>query len=114
MALPGSLCDKAALLERIVPMVLGDANIDDAVARLNVPRHWKEKRELFENATKGLDPLAWGESTRNELLMIRDFEHRSADMLAWVADVLMPRDAAAVSAGNFQAVVDLLQRRLKS
>ena len=74
----------------------------------------KAERERLELATQGLNPLAWGESTRNELLMIHDFEHRSADMLAWVADVLMPRGATAVSADNFQAVVDLLQRRLKS
>ena len=113
MALPGSLGDKAAMLERIVPIVLGDAKIDDAVARLNVPRHWKAERERLELATQGLNPLVWGESTRNDLLMIHDFEHRSADMLAWVADALMPRGAAAVSAGNFQAAVDLLQRRFK-
>ena len=109
-----SLGDKAAMLERIVPIVLGDAKIDDAVARLNVARHWKAERERLELATQGLNPLAWGDTTRNELLRIHDFEHHSADMLAWVADVLMPRGAAAVSAGNFQAVVDLLQQRLKS
>ena len=109
-----SLGDKAAMLERIVPIVLGDAKIDDAFARLKVVRHWKAERKHLENATQGLDPVALGATTLNELRMIRDFEHHSADMLAWVADVLMPRDAAAVSAGDFQAVVDLLQRRLKS
>ena len=108
-----SLGDKAAMLERIVPLVLGDANIGDQVARLAVAQHWKSERERLEAATHGLDPLAWGDSTRHALMMIHDFEHHSADMLTWAADVLMPR-GAALSADNFEAVVELLQRRFAS
>lgn len=61
----------------------------------------KTERERLELATNGLNPLAWGESTRHELLMIHDFGHRLADMLAWAADVLMPRGVAAVNASDF-------------
>lgn len=35
---------------------------------------------------------------REEWLAIQDFQHRVSDIMAWVADVLMPRGAAGLDA----------------
>lgn len=106
-----SLGDKASLLERIVPVVLDDARIDNAGDRLDAVKYWTERRKRLETDCAGMDIVAMGASTREELLLIRDFEHHCADMLAWVSDVLMPRGAAAIATNDFKALADLLIRR---
>ena len=95
-------------LDRIAPVVLSDANIDRPVDRLKVVRYWKEERRRLEEATEGLEPLSWGDSTREQLLLIRDFEHRSADMLSWVADVLIPRGTSAAE-DKFNDFINLIE-----
>jgi internalin A len=104
-----SLGNKANMLERIIPVVLPDARIDQHIDRLEIVRFWKVERERLEVATTGLNPLAWGDSTRDQLLLIRDFEHRSADMLSWVADVLIPR-GASVTEDRFDDFVEMVEK----
>ena len=52
----------------------------------------------------GLDGL--GTADREEWLAVQDFHHRVSDLLAWVADTLMPRGRDGID-----AAIELLQRR---
>ena len=104
-----SLGEKQEMLSRIVPVILDNAAIDTPAARLQIVRYWTEQREKLEHETRGLDPLCWGQSTRAQLLLIREFETQSADMLAWLADIVMPRGNAEV--GDFSAVLDIIRER---
>jgi hypothetical protein len=51
-----------------------------------------------------------GGADREEGLTIQDFQHRISDMLAWVADTLMPRGTELHSKG-IDAAIDLLRQR---
>ena len=104
-----SLGDRGSMLDRIAPVVLSDACIDQAVDRLKVVRYWKEERQRLEGATEGLDLLSWGDSTRAQLLLIRGIEHHSADMLSWVADVLIPRGRSIVEE-RFDDFIELIEK----
>ncbi len=105
-----SLGEKQEMLSRIVPVILDDVAIDTHAARLKIVRYWKEQREKLEHETRDLDPLCWGQSTKDQLLLIRDFETRSADMLASIVDVLMPRKEI-IEDGNFSAVLANIKRK---
>jgi internalin A len=110
--------DKAAMLGRVVPMVLPSAHIDRAESRLQHAKYWKARYDDIARATEGLDMLEQGETTRRELLAVADFKHHVVDMLAWLADVLMPRVGAKASADGdgdgavVAAAAELVRQRL--
>ncbi len=107
-----SLGDKREMLDRVVPIWLDDCRIHEAKDRMDIVRYWHDKKRELEKSTEGLPPLSWGDSTREQLLLIQDFEHRSADMLAWVSDVLMPQ-GKEILAGDFSGVLEILERKTR-
>jgi len=107
-----SLGDKREMLDRVVPIWLDDCKIHEAKDRMEIVRYWHDKKRELEKSTEGLPPLSWGDSTREQLLLIQDFEHRSADMLAWVSDVLMPQ-GKEILAGDFSGVLEMLEGKTK-
>lgn len=104
-----SLGNRREMLDRIAPVWLDDCEIHEAVDRMQIVRYWHESQHKLESATDGLPTLSWGDSTREQLLLMNDFVHRSADMLAWVADVLMPQ-GKAVLAGDYSGILEMLDR----
>ena len=108
--------EKSTMLDRIVPIVLPNADIDLTESRLSHARHWKARYKTIRAATDGLDMLEQGETTRRELLAVADFKHHVVDMLAWLSDVLMPRVAFSGHDDGEDAVVDaavqLVSRRI--
>lgn len=105
-----SLGNKQAMMEKIIPVVLTDAAISTSKQRLDVVRHWERQLQELRGATTGLDPQSWGNTTIDELLLIADFVHRSSDMLAWCADVLMPRGSALHGDGG-AAILALIEQK---
>jgi internalin A len=99
-----SLGERQDLMRRVVPLVVGDLAIDRAVQRVAYVKHWQAEDQALTEAYAGLDLLILGSNDRAEWLAIKDFSHHVSDMMAWCADVLMPRGA-----GGIDAVCKLLQ-----
>lgn len=74
-------------------------------------RHWKEEAESHQELLNGADWLGLSPETRDEVLLVKDFRHRTDEMLAWIADTLMPRGAHALSADNFAAIFTALHNQ---
>jgi internalin A len=90
--------DRADLMGRVVTVILGDLKIDRAIDRLTYVRHWRDEYAALESAYRELGVTAMGAADREEWLAIQDFQHRVSDIMAWVADVLMPRGAVGLDA----------------
>lgn len=90
--------DRADLMGRVVTVILGDLKIDRAIGRLTYVRHWRDEYAALESAYRELGVTAMGAADREEWRAIQDFQHRVSDLMAWVADVLMPRGAEGLDA----------------
>jgi len=90
--------DRADLMGRVVAVIPPDLKIDRARDRLVYVRHWHEEYAALESAYRELGVTAMGAADREEWLAIHDFQHRVSDIMAWVADVLMPRGADGLDA----------------
>jgi internalin A len=93
-----SLGECKDLMRRVVPLVVGDLAIDRAVQRVAYVKHWTAEDQALTEAYAGLDLLTLGSNDRAEWLAIKDFSHHVGDMIAWCADVLMPRGSNGVEA----------------
>ena len=105
-----SLGEKDAFLRKLVPLTLGDLQIARARDRAGYIQYWKRENEKTEARFAGLDFYSIGAEDRAEMLAMKDFQHRVPDMLAWVADTLMPRGTELHSQGIDAAIELLLQR----
>ncbi len=88
--------DRADLMGRIVAVIPPDLKIDRARDRMVYVRHWRDEYAALESIYQDLGVTAMGATDRAEWLAIQDFLHRVPDIMAWVADVLMPRGAAGL------------------
>jgi hypothetical protein len=84
-------------MSKLVPFGVGDVRFSQAIDRAEHITYWgKKTRELQER----LGQLHWlniGNANTVELLAIKDFEHRVADILYWAADTLVPKGVDAAS-----------------
>jgi hypothetical protein len=73
----------------------------------DISTHWLALHKALESVFQDLGVAAMGAADREEWLAIQDFQHRVSDIMAWVADVLMPRGAEGLD-----AVLEHLQSRM--
>ena len=88
-----SLGERAEFMDKVVPLRVGDVSISRALDRAAHIKYWRQEHEQLDAALTDLDHASVGEADRTELLLMKDFQHRVSDMLAWVADTLMPQGA---------------------
>jgi internalin A len=86
-----SLGQKSRLMDRIVPVVLPDAQFHSTPQRMAWVKHWKQVFEANAASVEGLDDSEKGFEFVQEQQLITEFRTRVADVLKWVTDVLMPR-----------------------
>ncbi len=108
-----SLGDKQEFLHKILPCVLEEIPLATAGGRFPYRKHWKQKQIEHETLEREMAELgmSWHENapeTREEILLVRDFCHRTDEMLAWIADPVMPRLLERIEKNNFQPIFDLL------
>ncbi|PXX73663.1 leucine-rich repeat domain-containing protein [Rivihabitans pingtungensis] len=96
--------------KRIIPVVLEDAGINDLEDRLARVQYWQDKLARLENSARKVGPTDCGQSTTQQLQDIKTFTVHLADALYTFADRVMPR-AAALSAAEFEPVVELVKKR---
>ena len=105
-----SLGDRSSLMQRIVPLIVGELRCARARDRDAYVSHWEQEYTDLDALLKkrGIDSV--GEADRRELLAIQAFKQQVSDLLAWVADTLMPQGVEVHSKG-VEAAIELLQQR---
>jgi len=101
-----------AFAERVVPVVLDDAQISKLTDRLRHIKHWQNELRTLEELVKEIGPVDCGQSTTQQLQDIRTFSVHLADALNALGDRVMPRGFANLNDQNFAPVVELVKRRL--
>lgn len=104
--------DEEHFAQRIIPVVLEDAGIGNLAGRLKCVQHWQEQLQELDNLVREIGPVDCGQSTTQQLQDIKTFTVHLADALNTFADRVMPR-AHALSAANFEPVVELIKRRFE-
>lgn len=105
-----SLGEREGFMRKVVPLSVGDLRVSRALDRAAHVKHWKQEHGKLDAALADLDHASVGEADRAEILLLKDFQHRVSDMLAWVADVLMPQ-GTELRTEAIDAAIDLLQQR---
>lgn len=98
--------ERSRLMQKVVPWIDPALQIDRAAQRAQYVRHWLDEERTLAAAYDGVALVDLGEADRNEWLAIKEFRSRVSDIVAWCADVLMPRGL-----GGQDAVIDELRRR---
>lgn len=99
--------DKAAFLTRVVAIVPPDLALDSELDRLEYVDYWMKKDSEFSSKVAAVGAERLSPAGRDEWLAIKDFSNRTAELLSWVADTLMPRGFE----GSGPAT-DMLKRRV--
>ncbi len=98
-----SLGQAGTFAERVIPIVLDDARIDDWRARKSWAEHWEAEYKEMEAAARHL-----GAKDRTLAVQVRRWHADVGDMLSVVADIVAPRGQAAIRADDFAAVRTML------
>ncbi|HMQ11875.1 MAG TPA: toll/interleukin-1 receptor domain-containing protein [Candidatus Competibacter phosphatis] len=102
--------EKAMFLQRIVPLIVGDLPCARARDRHPYVMHWEQEYVDLSAQLEQRNVTTVGEADRQELLLIQDFKQHVSDLLAWIADTLMPRGTDLRTRG-IDAAIGLLRER---
>ena len=105
-----SLGERNELLRRMVPLVVGDLKCARVRDREPFVTYWEEEYKTVDEILKRRGLGSVGDADRAEWLAIQDFQHHVSDLLAWVADTLMPQGSELHTKG-IDAAIELLQQR---
>jgi len=105
-----SLGDEASFLSRVVPLILEDVKISDDEQRLDYVSFWVKKHETLDQKMSKLPRSALG-TTPETLAMMQQFYQCGQPILAWLADVIMPRGIKDIEKAGFAAVLEALKRK---
>lgn len=102
--------ERATFMRRIVPLIVGDLSCARARDRHLYVEHWEQEHANLNALLKQRDLTTVGEADRRELLAIQGFRQHVSDLLAWVADTLMPQ-GAELRTRSIDAAISLLRER---
>lgn len=105
-----SLGERDRFMRKLVPLTVGNVPMNRALERVSYVKYWKQEHDKLDKELSVLDHASVGDADRAELLLMKDFQHRVADMLAWLADTLMPQGTELHGKGIDAAIVLLQQR----
>ena len=92
------LGDRARFHGKVIAIPLDEVNIADPCDRLDCTLHWQGEHEKLEAKLAKVKMAQVGDLTRLRLWAIDDIQKKADTILAWIADVLMPRGAAGLDA----------------
>jgi len=102
--------EKATFLRRIVPLIMGDLSCARARDRHPYVVHWEQEHANLSALLEQRGLTTVGEADRREWLAIQAFKQHVSDLLAWVADTLMPQGTELRTRG-IDAAIGLLRER---
>jgi len=103
-----SLSDEATFQQRVIPVVLGEVNIDTAPKRLQYVKHWRELADAMEQDAQGIsDP-----ELTAEVNLYRDIANSLFSSLKWSADICIERNWDAAENDNFAELIGLVKQRI--
>lgn len=102
--------ERATFMRRIVPLIVGDLSCASIEDRHAYVEYWEKKYANVSVLLEKRDLTTVGEADRRELLAIQGFRQQVSDLLAWVADTLMPQGTELRTRG-IDAAISLLRER---
>jgi len=103
-----SLRDSQRFMQRIIPVVLSCAKFGSPTDRLAHAKRWRQSKEFLQ---ANFDDL--GDADRNRMLMQARWCQQIGDILAYVHDELHPHGFKQITANDYEAVRELLERKVK-
>jgi len=103
--------DADALARSVVPIVLPEVKVGNALQRALYVKHWKREREKLGKLHNDLG-LAFSSQSVQEARLVLEFAHHVDDILVFLNDILMPRKLEAHLDSGFQPVREALRRRM--
>ena len=108
-----SLGERETLMKRVVPLIVEDLKCARLRDRAPYVKYWKEEHAVLDALVEEHGVAGLGTADREEWLAVQDFHHRVSNLLAWVADTLMPQGVDVRTRG-VDAAIALLQQRTGS
>jgi len=100
-------------LGRIVPLVLGDAQIDQPRRRIAHAAHWQGKHTAIQALIGEHGTGVIGVEDFKKFKLLEEFSRHVGDMLALIADRCVPRDLETLARDRFAAVRELVDKALR-
>lgn len=123
-----SLREKSDFTQRIIPVILEDVNVKDAVSIIQYEAQWREKLQTLESMAAGTT----SQSMNNARELYQSIVSSIADSLTWSADILIkPEKTLSAPSGDqtrssgqtpspdkthsreFVHLIDLIKRRIR-
>jgi internalin A len=98
--------ERQEFLNRIIPLVLKDANIGNWRGRVPYTKHWGDELQEMERHFTRL-----GEEDLKLYRAMRRWHNEVGDMLAYINDVLAPRGFEEIVKDDFAGLRQMLQGR---
>jgi internalin A len=98
--------ERQEFLNRIIPLVLKDANIGNWRGRATYAEHWETEFKAMEQHLTRL-----GEEDLKLYKAMRRWHNEVGDMLAYMNDVLTPHGFDEIVKDDFAALRQMLQQR---
>lgn len=106
LRLPNARQERQEFLNRIIPLVLKDANIGNWRGRATYAEHWGSEFKAMEEHLTRL-----GEEDLKLYKAMKRWHNEVGDMLAYVNDVLHPHGFDEIVKEDFAALRQMLQGR---
>jgi internalin A len=103
--------DADELARRVVPIVLPEVKVGNALKRAPYVRYWKAEEKKLEKLHREMG-LSLSPESMQEAKLVREFANCVDDILIFLNDILMPRQLEAHLDHGFAAVREALQRRM--
>jgi internalin A len=97
--------ERQEFLNRIIPLVLKDANIGNWRGRASYAEHWEREFKAM-----GQHFIHLGEEDLKLYKAMRRWHNEVGDMLAYVNDILSPHGFEAIVKDDFATLRQMLQR----
>ncbi|HWN43895.1 MAG TPA: COR domain-containing protein [Thermoanaerobaculia bacterium] len=103
--------DADAMARSVVPIVLPEVKVGNALKRAPHIRYWKAEGKKLEKLHRDLG-LSLSPESVQEARLVQEFAHHIDAILVFLNDILMPRQLTAHLDHGFPAVREALQRRM--
>jgi internalin A len=105
-----SLGEREQLMAKLVPLKVGELSISRAKDRSEFVRYWMNGHDVLETELIDRKARGIGEADVKELAMLSSLQRKVSDILAWIADIIMPPESEQ-TVQRIDAAIELLRRR---
>lgn len=104
--------DDERFLKRVIPLAQSGVKLSRPIDRIQYAVYWKQMRDELESSFKEYGIEVFGTEDYKALRRMIEFAFHVSDMLAYMNDRCIPRNAEEIEADDFKLVIDLIRKAL--